>query len=334
MNLVAVLAALAAIAVQPALARSPPISPLNPPPTSETEGETGGSRREAAALSEARWLAPDSDIVAFLNAAPRECLAVPPDKDAASRVEAGRALFRSPLIFGGPAARYGLSCNSCHRDGRDNPHFFLEMLSGSPGTADVTSALFSKTREDGVFNPRPIPDLVGAGDKASLGSSGIAHDLESFIGSAVADEFQGAAPEAVAGALAAYVRALKPEACGAPQKIGLARTLSDLRRALDATETALAREDRAAADALFLAALQDLKRLDERFAPLPPLSAQIRGAAAELTAARTGAAISTKKGRKALRRFMTRLAELEAALPARAGDSLYDGETLAAHLKP
>jgi len=287
-----------------------------------------------AALSDARWLAPDTDIAAFLTAPADECLGVPSDEDEAWRVEAGRALFRSPLVLGGPAARYGLSCNSCHRDGRDNPHFFLEGLSGAPGGADVTSALFSTSREDGAFNPKPIPDLAGAGAKSALGSSGRFHDLEGFIASAVSEEFQGAAPETVIGALASYVRALDRRSCGRPQPQGLVRALSDLRRAIAAVDGALERGDRAAADALFLTALQDLKRLDERFAPLPPLSARLRGAATELTAAREDAARSPKQGRKALKRFLARLPGLEAALSASAGDSLYDGETLAARLRP
>ncbi|MDX2299492.1 MAG: hypothetical protein NW204_07185 [Xanthomonadaceae bacterium] len=300
---------------QDSLRRSPPA-----PPRADARRGEGDRRDGASRLSDARWVAPDTDLVAFLSQTPGECLAKPLGDP--SLVEAGRALFRSALTLGGPAARYGLSCNSCHRDGRDNPHFFLEGLSGAPGTADVTSALFSKTREDGAFNPKPIPDLAGGGFR----------DLEGFIRSAVADEFQGAAPEAVVGALAAYVAALTPEACTGPEPQTIARAISDLGRALAATDAALARGDRAAADSLFLAMLQDLNRIDERHAPLPALSALIRARGAELTAAREEADRSPKKGRKALKRFAARVADLEAVLSPAAGDSLYDKEALSSRL--
>ncbi len=54
----------------------------------------------------------------------------------------------------------GLSCSSCHLNGRGNPDFRLEGVSGESGTADVTQSLLSHTRGDGVFNPLPIPDLA------------------------------------------------------------------------------------------------------------------------------------------------------------------------------
>jgi hypothetical protein len=236
------------------------------------------------------------------------------------------------MTLGGEAARYGLSCESCHRGGRANALFFMEGLSGAPGTADVTSALFSKAREDGVFNPRPIPDLAGAGAKAALGSDGRVHSLESFIGAAVTEEFQGQPTESVIAALAAYVGALDPEACRAPERAGAARALSDFSRALAAADEALARDETSLADSLILAALQDLKRLDERYRALPASSALLRSAAAEISIARQEAWKSRKAGGKALQRFRARLPELARALSQSEADSLYDEPTLAAHL--
>ncbi|MEX0645921.1 MAG: hypothetical protein WD076_11455, partial [Parvularculaceae bacterium] len=128
----------------------------------------GAPLREA--LTEARWTAANTDLVAFLAASPGECLRKAEDAETRYRVEIGRVAFRSPLLFGGQAARAGLSCNSCHRDGRDNPDFYLEGLSSAPGTADVTSSLMSKVREDGAFNPAPIPSLVGVAAKARFGT--------------------------------------------------------------------------------------------------------------------------------------------------------------------
>lgn len=295
--------------------------------------QLGAAAPATADLSEARWLAPDTDVLAFLTEAPGECLPATLRTSAAAQVEAGRALFRSPLIFGGPAARYGLSCNACHRDGRSNPRFFLDGLSGEPGTADVTSALFSASREDGVFNPRPIPDLVGADAKERLGSPGSFHDLEAFIDAAVAEEFQGDVEPSLVAALAAYVRALDPAACSGPGSIGLATALADFGGALDAAAWALAQADRALADALFLAALQDLRRIAERYGALPAPSSRIHAMAADLTAARRAAARSPEAGRAALTRIRTGLADLEAILSATQADSLYDKDALAAYLK-
>ncbi len=122
-------------------------------------------------LQGAQWLAPGADVVKALAETPGECLKPAAEAETALLVEAGRTAFRSPLLFGGPAARSGLSCNSCHLDGHDNPDFFVPGLSGAPGTVDVTSSLFSKVREDGVFNPIAIPTLVGASAKTSFGKT-------------------------------------------------------------------------------------------------------------------------------------------------------------------
>src|SRR3546814_2043723 len=70
------------------------------------------------------WLAQEADPVAAVTKAPPECLAVPVDGAAARQVEAGRLLFRSPLLLGGQAARHGLTCQTCHVNGHDNPQFF------------------------------------------------------------------------------------------------------------------------------------------------------------------------------------------------------------------
>ncbi len=143
----------------------------------------------AEPLDEARWARPGADLVSLLTTSPGECLRPPADEEDAYNIEVGRAAFRTPFLFGGVAARAGLSCNSCHRDGQGNPDFFLDGLSGEPGTADVTSSIFSKVREDGAFNPVKIPTLVGAGKKASFGTVSPHGSLDAFISSAVDKEF-------------------------------------------------------------------------------------------------------------------------------------------------
>lgn len=221
----------------------------------------------AAALSGAQWLAPGADVVAALTRSPGECLKPAEDADAAYLVEVGRAAFRSPLLFGGPAARSGLSCNSCHLDGHDNPQFFVPGLSGDPGTADVSSALFSRVREDHVFNPVAIPTLVDAGKKTSFGATSPQPSIEAFTLSAVEDEFQGAPPpRAIVDGVGAYVRHLAADACPGPARRDLDQGLGDIARAIAAAKAALERGDAATADFLVLSARQATGLVYERYA--------------------------------------------------------------------
>jgi hypothetical protein len=224
------------------------------------------STAAAAPLEDARWTRKDADLVRLLTMSPGECLVPPATPDEDFVVEVGRAAFRTPFLFGGTAARAGLSCNSCHRDGRDNPDFFLESLSGAPGTADVTSSIFSKTREDGVFNPVVIPTLVDAAKKNSFGTSRPHGSIEAFVESAVDEEFGGAPPPSIAPAVAAYVAQLKTASCAqAPTVATPSGEINDVRRALDAARAAHARGDAATADFLLVAARGQLGRINERF---------------------------------------------------------------------
>src|SRR5690606_16061362 len=156
-------------------------------------------------------------------------------------VEIGRAAFRDPLILGGLAARTGLTCASCHPGGQANPDFHFPGLSGTPGTADTTSAVTSERRDDGQFNPRPIPSLVtGHGQETVSRSDNGA--LEQFIHGIVVDEFNGVAlPHRVLNGLAAYVRALRAEACPITRQrpITLAARIDDAARALSASAQAI-----------------------------------------------------------------------------------------------
>lgn len=216
---------------------------------------------------EARWLAPGADRVAALTLSPGECVARAKSPDTDYLAEIGRAAFSSPFLLGGPAARGGLSCASCHIDGHSNPGFFLEGLSGAPGTADVTSSIFSKVRDDGVFNPVAIPSLVGIGKKSSFGTMAPKPGLHAFIGSAVADEFQGPeTPKAVLDGLAAYVGRMDAAFCPrAPVAITPRRAMRDVERTLAAARDAAIRNDAATADFLLVSAQSALGRLYARF---------------------------------------------------------------------
>lgn len=226
----------------------------------------------AAALDDLNWLSPDADRAGTLTTAPAECLAMPGDPEQARRVSLGQVAFRSPALLGGLAARSGMSCDTCHRNGHGNPAFFIAGVSGASGTADVTSAIFSQTRGDDTVNPVPIPDLTGAGAKTSFGTVRPAHDLPGFVHSVMVDEFQGQEPApAVAEGLLAYVAALTPAACPAEPSISLtfdhaARELADTYAVLLAT---MDRDDRKAADFVLRSLNLALGRLAQRFPGAP-----------------------------------------------------------------
>lgn len=206
-------------------------------------------------LAAQAWTAHGDQLAHDLTTAPRECL-----NARTPQIEAGRALFRSPTLIGGPASRLGMSCNSCHVNGRGNARFLLPEMTNRMGAADVTSEWASHVRGDGVMNPVDIPDLADVGARASYGH---AHDpsLEHFAHSVIVEEFQGEEPPAQAfTSLMAYLRALRGDACGGDVAITLADSADDVRRALRASEDA----DPATASVLLLSAQEAIGRISER----------------------------------------------------------------------
>ena len=169
-------------------------------------------------------------ILATLTRQPPECILWPREPAARQSVAIGRAAFRAPLLLGGQAARAGLSCASCHRNGRGNPHFSFPGLSGAAGTADITSSLMSRMRGDAVFNPKPIPDLAVGPHRISRDPRSDA--LEDFIRGLVVEEFDGLQPpRAVLKGLGDYVRAMSPSHCrGADQPVRLESGIGRSRR--------------------------------------------------------------------------------------------------------
>lgn len=156
-------------------------------------------------LQSLRWTQPGAEIEAITTQSPA-CLAI--DERDRAKVQAGMALFNTPTLLGGQAAKAGLSCASCHVNGRDNPHFLLPSLSGAAGTADVTSSFFSAARGNSVHDPVRIPDLAQPG-KISRAQGDPA--LEGFIRNLIVEEFSGLEPRpATLSALATYVRAIRP----------------------------------------------------------------------------------------------------------------------------
>ena len=218
-------------------------------------------------LREARWLV-SPDIAADLTHQPAECRSRYPDRALQLSAEIGRIAFRAPLLLGGQAARAGLSCSSCHRDGRTNVHFHFPGISGDPGTADVTASLMSSHRGDDIFNPKPIPDLAGDPAKLKVSRDPRKDDLRNFIHGLVTQEFDGPEPPpAVLDGVVAYVRSLSAANCREPQTVAvrLEPMLDDVETAVRLAEEEYATGDQQSARVMLAAARSQLGAIDERF---------------------------------------------------------------------
>lgn len=216
-----------------------------------------------------RWTAPGTEL-ATLSTQPAAC-----PGNAAVEVQAGEALFNSPRLLGGQAAKAGLSCAGCHVNGRDNAHFLMTGVSDRAGTADVTHSFFGAARGNGRFDPVIIPDLARPG-KVPRDPAGGA--LESFVRELIVDEFGGREPTpAMLAALAAYVRAVAPCPDGDPpvRRRALDDQLRLIAFALRGATGMARRADPVAARALLAAARHQLGLIAERY-PAPAFGAERR----------------------------------------------------------
>jgi len=232
-------------------------------------------------LAALRWTEPTLALDA-LTSGPPECPAAIADAADRARIEVGRAAFRTPLLLGGQAARLGLSCDSCHVNGRGNSAFRFPGLSGAPGTADVTAPLMSTHRGDESFDPRPIPDLARPG-KISRAPGDPA--LRRFIRGLIVEEFDGREPPpAVLDGLASYVRALDSKACPLRRALPASAesTADSALRAVAAARERLGAGDRAGARLMLGAARGALGRLAERYVGLTESQRRLIAADAHL----------------------------------------------------
>jgi hypothetical protein len=281
-----------------------------------------------------RWVAPGADGARILTQRPVECLAAPKSASEAYLVEVGRAAFRTPLVLGGAAARAGVECETCHRNGRSNRDFSLPGLSGAPGTADVTSFLFSPKRGDNVFDPKPIPDLGGPKSALKISQAPGSPALERFIHGLVTEEFDGAEPPpAVLAGLAAYVRALSPSACPAAtaEPVIMEADAENARRAVRAGLAALAGNDPATAMLMVGAARTALGDMAERYAT-PDLATDVqslRVADLDLAAAIADIRQGDPTARLSLETWLAHSEGWTKSLAADEGRSYYDRATLA-----
>ena len=171
------------------------------------------SAPQSVEIEALNWIGDTADPLTHVLREPASCVR----DDTPAAVTRGELLFESPLILGGQAAKIGLSCAACHRNGRDNPDFFLVGISGAPGTADVSNGFFSKQRADEIFNPVPIPDLTSTDGRTRVNRFELGI-LEAFLAAQVVEEFEGQLPsQMIVDDLAAYIRALDDEYCTADQ---------------------------------------------------------------------------------------------------------------------
>jgi hypothetical protein len=279
----------------------------------------GGATPTAFPIREARWLL-SSDIASDLTQQPEECRSAYVDASLERSAEIGRIAFRAPLLLGGQAARVGLSCSSCHRNGRTNAHFHFPGISGDPGTADVTASLMSSHRGDGIFNPKFIPDLAGNPSKLKISRDPRKDDLRNFIHGLITQEFDGPEPPpAVLDGLVAYVRSLSPANCKGPATgpIELSAMLGDADTAVRLAEQTYDAGDRATARVLIGAARSTLGRIDERF-EMPggqTSRAVLRDADADLKAIELSDKVSPMMFRDWRSRWPLRVRKLSAAEP-------------------
>ncbi|HEY1747447.1 MAG TPA: cytochrome c peroxidase [Xanthobacteraceae bacterium] len=118
----------------------------------------------------------------------------------------GDVLFSSPNILGGVARQAGLSCQTCHQQGHNNPKLFVPGLSSRPGTFDTTGALFEPKSDNGIFDPVTPPSLRGAKRLAPYGHDGRFATLRDFVRNVIVNEFAGAEPSGeILDALVAYI---------------------------------------------------------------------------------------------------------------------------------
>ena len=203
---------------------------------------------------------------------------------------------------------------------------------------DVTNALFSTHRDNGIDDPKPIPDLSGSKGILKVDQSPASGKLEPFIHGLITEEFDGPEPPpAVLAGLAAYVRALDPAACPAQarQPLTVAVLMADARRALAAARAEAAAGDAATAVVMAASARARLGLVDERFAApsLAKARRDLRAADAGLAAIQTALRARRPDAPALMDAWLARSHPLEAELSAKAPASLFDPARLAAAAK-
>lgn len=280
-------------------------------------------------LKSERWLS-DTGRLRALSTRPRECLATPATREGGELIAIGRTAFRAPALLGGQAAKAGMSCASCHGNGRVTRDFQFPGLSDAPGTADVTSSLMSSHRGDGVFDPRPIPDLAFT---ARIARDPDKPALASFVHGLVAEEFDGADPGPLTmRALLAYLRAIRPCESDGAEPVTPGAALDEVAAAVAAAGSALRLCDPETTRLMLGGARATLGDIDERYAGIDDARRRLRGADRTLSGLQQ--AIDRGEAGAAARIGRWRLPDgLIRALRRAERRSLYDHDRLAQSLE-
>lgn len=200
-----------------------------------------GTSEKLKLPKDALWISQDVDLAIALTERPLAC-GTPPEEAELFSYLRGQILFNSPYLLGGQASKMGLSCNSCHREGRSNPHFFIEGVSDKVGNADVTHGLFGPARDDGIFNPIPIPDLASKESHLKVDRQDREVLIE-FLKLQIVEEFDGEAwDDQILNDLATYVAAIGGKSC-TQLSTGKLRAFMEKNLADFAYSEALNRED-------------------------------------------------------------------------------------------
>ncbi len=106
----------------------------------------------------------------------------------------GNLAFESPQIFGDPARKAGLSCETCHKQGDTNPVFFIPGLSDRAGGLAVVNPLFNPRADNGLHRHVDIPSLRGVRFNGPYGRDGRIASLREFTRNVIVNEFNGPEP--------------------------------------------------------------------------------------------------------------------------------------------
>ncbi len=174
---------------------------------------------------DARWLAPDTDVIDAFAFRPIEALRTDSAGGTPSfLVRLGRLAFRSPTILGGTAGKLGLACDTCHPNGGANKDFFVPGVSDRPGNVDPSHSFWNSRSDNGIDNAVNIPSLRGVRFSAPYGRDGRLAELASFTRQVIVGEFGGPEPTSlILDALVAYQHELDMPASSG---LGIAGELS------------------------------------------------------------------------------------------------------------
>ncbi len=309
-------------------------------------GSAGCSRQAADSgalrLPELAWVGETADPVRALTTRPAACSHGTDNDDERRLRFRGEILFASPALLGGKAAQAGLSCESCHRNGRGNGSFFFPGHSSAAGTADVSSGFFSSSHGDNSFNPVPIPDLAAASGLKHPDRTGAA--FRDFVATLIEGEFSGQpVPAPAMDALIAYLAAISPAGCP-PGVVEVAvswrQDFALATGAVGAGRDYLLHDDPATARLYINAGRRLLGLVHARFqapgavAAQPVLEDVGRALGTVIALIDSGKPAEEVAALLSSAALGERLAALESVLESHAPESYYEPATLAAALRP